>query len=155
MTCRHCDTVNTSAALFCVLCGHALRDQDEVECEIHSGTIATGICTICGKPVCDDCSVGKENKLYCDDVAHSQLTTVYTKLAAVASEFDADMLVKNLSVNGVIALYHSAKKYSQFCRFTDDASISVFVRTEKIDEAKRLLKEMDIEDFLIHKAIRL
>ncbi len=149
MTCPRCQAVNTIAALFCVSCGYVLRDQDEVECENHSGTNATGVCIICGKPVCDDCSAAREHKMYCDDVAHSRLTTDYSKLAAVATEFDADMLVKNLSVNGVTALYYSTTRFSQFCRLTDDRSVSIFVKRDMAGEARRLLEEMEFEDFLI------
>jgi len=155
MTCPSCQAVNTKAALFCAACGHAFRDQDEVECENHSGTNATGVCIICGKPVCDDCSVGREDKVYCDDVAHSQLTTAYTKLGAVTTEFEADLLVKNLSMNGIVALYHSPKRFSQFSCLTDNCSISVFVKTEMIVEARHLLEEMGLEDFIIGGTIRL
>jgi len=152
MMCLRCHLSNSEDALFCAACGHGLRAHDVVECENHSGTIAIGICVVCGKPVCGDCSVARENKVYCDDVMHSQLTAAYTKLGAVATEFEADMLVKNLSLNGVPALQYSAKRFSQFCFFTDDRSVSIFVKNESIDEARRLIEEMDLEEFLIHES---
>ena len=152
MKCGHCHRVNAEAALFCAACGYGLRAHDVVECENHSGTIAVGICVVCGKPVCGDCSVAREHRLYCDDVTHSQLTTAHTKFAAVAAEFEADMIVKNLSSNGVPALKYSAKKFSQFCFLTDNHSVSIFVTTESIEEARRLIEEMDLEEFLIHES---
>ena len=155
MMCSHCHVANTEAALFCIACGRSLRAHGEVECENHSGTNATGICVICGKPVCDDCSVTRENKVYCDDVTHAQLTIAYTRLATVASEFDADVLVKNLSTNGVPALEYSAKRFSQFCHLTDDYFVSIYVKTEVINEARRLIEEMDLKDFLIQENIHL
>ena len=116
-------------------------------------TNATGVCVICGKPVCDDCSIARENKVYCDDVAHSHLAIEYTRLWTAADESSADIITKNLSANGVPALHYSPKSFSQLCHLTDDCSVSVFVKTEMIGEAKRLLEEMDLEDFLIHETI--
>ncbi len=155
MTCLHCKAENTKTSLFCVACGYALCAYDEIECENHPGTNATGVCVICGKPVCDDCSVAREKKVYCADAAHTQLITAYTKLWTVENEFGADIIIKNLSTNGVSSLHYSPKRFSQFCHLTDDCSVSVFVRTEMIDEAQRLLKEMDLKDFLIHETIHL
>lgn len=154
MTCAHCHGSNTETALFCAACGNALRVHDMVECENHSGTNAIGICVVCGKPVCDDCSVARGNKVYCEDVTHSQPTTARTKLGAVATEFEADMLVKNLALNGVPAVQYSAKKFSQLCRLSDDRSVSIFVALELIDEARRLIDEMELGEFFIHEGVR-
>lgn len=151
MMCAHCHSVNTEAALFCATCGFALQAHDVVECENHSGTVAIGICIVCGKPVCGDCSVALESKLYCDDVTHSQLASAHTKFAEVAAEFEADIIAKNLSLNGVPTVQYSAKKFSQFCCLTDNRSVSIFVKTEFVDEARRLITEMDLEEFLIHE----
>jgi len=150
MICPRCHASNDGEALFCAACGHGLRAHDVVECENHSGTIAIGICVVCGKPVCGDCSTSEGNKMYCDDMTHSQLTTAHIKLGAVATEFEADMIAKNLSLNGVPALQYSTKKFSQLCSLTDDRSVSIFVRTESIEEARRLIEDMELEEFLIH-----
>ena len=108
------------------------------------------MCAVCGKPVCDDCSVSRENKLFCDDVAHSALSTSRMKVAAAATEFEADMLVKNLLLNGVPALQFSAGKFSHFCRFADDLSFSIYVGNEFIEKARSLIEEMDLDEFAIH-----
>ena len=149
MMCSRCKSRNTEAALFCAVCGLGLRAHDEVECENHSGMAAIGVCAVCGKPVCGDCSVARENKLYCEDVSHSQLTIGHTKFAAVSAEFEADMIIKNLTANGVPAIQHSAKNFSQFCLLTDNHSVSIFVKTESMGEARRLIDEMDLKEFLI------
>jgi hypothetical protein len=154
MTCAHCHGLNSETALFCSACGYALDAHDMIECENHSGTNAIGICVICGKPVCDDCSVARENKVYCDDVTHSQLAASHTRLGVAATEFEADMLVKNLSLNGVPAIRCSAKKFSQFCHLSDDVSVSIYVKTESADEARRLIEGMELEEFFIHEGGR-
>ena len=151
MICPRCHRTNTDQALFCTACGTVLGLQDIVECENHSGTRAIGVCVVCGKPVCDDCSVAKENKLYCNDVFHSQLTPVHMKLAAVTSEFEADMLVKNLSLNGISTIQFSAKKFSHFCRLTDDQFVTIFVKVDSINAARGLIDEMDLGEFLINE----
>jgi hypothetical protein len=154
MICAHCHAENTETAFFCSACGHALRLHDEVECDNHSGTNAIGICIVCGKPVCDDCSAARDNKLYCSDVAHSQLTAAHTKLGDTATEFEADLLIKNLSSNGVPALQYSTKKFSRFYSLSDGRRVSIFVGTEFIDEARRLIEEMDLDEFLIYEGGR-
>jgi hypothetical protein len=151
MTCPHCHRTNTEGAFFCTDCGRALCEQDVVECENHPGTHAIGICVVCGKPVCGDCSVMKENKLYCDDVSHSRLMSVHAKLAAVGTEFEADMIVKNLSLNGVQAVQFSAKKFSHFCRLKDDQLTSIFVKIESIEKARGLIDEMGLDEFVIQE----
>ena len=148
MTCTRCHAVNSGIALFCHSCGHPLRVNEEVECENHSGTTATGICIVCGKPVCDDCSLSREGKVYCDDVGHSQLMATYTRLAFSPNEFEAEIIAKNLIPNGIPVLLFSAKLFSQFCRLTDERRISIFVSAGKSDEAKRLLLESELAEFL-------
>jgi len=146
--CTNCNIANSGAGLFCRSCGHSILANEIVECENHSGTTATGVCTVCGKPVCDDCSLSREGKIYCDDVKHSQLFSTFTRLAFAATEFEADLIAKNLEPSGISVLLYSAKAYAHFCRLTDEERISVYVNTEKTDEAKRLLAENDLTEFL-------
>ncbi len=151
MRCKHCNSAHSTEALFCSACGAILSGGNEIECENHSGTNATGVCIVCGKPVCDDCSITHAGKIYCDDVTHSAMTTTHSKAAAAGTEFDADVLAKNLAANGVAALVFSARRYSQFCRLTDDDSVSIFVKTELMQDAHRLIEELELTDFLYHE----
>jgi len=148
--CPRCLNSNAEASLFCRGCGYLLLPNEEVECENHSGTVAVGVCVMCGKPVCGDCSVTREGKMYCDDVAHSQMAADFTKLATLANEFEADIIVKNLSLNGVTARQFAAKHYAQFFSFANASPVSVFVNGKSTEEAKRLLKDMDLEEFLTY-----
>jgi hypothetical protein len=148
MKCDRCFEVNAETLLFCGTCGYLLRSNEEVECENHPGAVAVGVCVVCGKPVCGDCSVSRGGKIYCDDVAHSQMDADFIRLAYAANEFEADIIVKNFSLNGVPACHFTAKSFVQFFPFAGVLPVSVFVQKESAAEAKRLLKELDLEEFL-------
>ncbi|HTR81584.1 MAG TPA: hypothetical protein VMM58_08130 [Bacteroidota bacterium] len=151
MTCSRCAAKNSKSVLFCSVCGHALQANVDVECESHPGVGATGICTVCGRPVCDDCSLSREGKLYCEDARHSQLTRSHALLAYTSTEFDADIVAKNLALNGVSVHSYSAGRYSQFYQWIDRASVSLFVERQQLEEARRLIAESDLGEFLISK----
>ena len=148
MKCPNCTASSTESALFCRACGSSLRIQEMVECENHPGTPAKAVCTVCGRPVCDDCSLSREGKAYCDDVQHSRLTETFTRLALAATEFEGDLIAKNLEPNGIRVLLFSAKPYSQFCRLTDEERISIYVAAGQAAEARRLLDESELTEFL-------
>jgi len=150
MKCGRCFGVNADASLFCASCGCFLRSNEDVECEHHPGAVAVGVCVVCGKPVCGDCSVTRGGKMYCEDVAHSQMDADFIKLAVVANEFEADIIAKNLSLNGVPERHFAAKNFSQFFLVAGALPVSVFVKKEAAAEAKQLLKELDLEEFLIY-----
>lgn len=154
MKCAHCSAANSNEALFCFACGRSLRSNDEVECENHSGTIATGICVVCRKPVCDDCSVTTEEKIFCEG-SHSRLMRTHVKVAASPTEFEAEIITAQLTANSVHALAFSSKKYSMLSCLTDDTSCAIFVPVEARVEAKRLIEEADLVEFLLRPDTRL
>jgi len=145
MKCARCLASNDDASLFCETCGGILGSGEELECENHSGTIALGICVVCSKPVCGDCSVTRDGKMYCDDVDHSRLGTDFTRLGTAANEPEGDIIVKNLSLNGI-----PGKKFPRLFSFANISRIPVFVPAGSVAEAKRLLREMDLEEFLTY-----
>jgi hypothetical protein len=148
MKCPNCQASNAGLALFCHTCGRSLGPQDAVDCENHSGTTATGICAICGKPVCDDCSVSHEGRVYCDDVRHSQLSSAFTRFAFAATEFEGDLIAKNLLPNGISVMLFSATRYAHFCRLTDQNRVSIYAGIGQVDDAKRLLADSGLMEFL-------
>ena len=147
MKCVHCAAANSNEALFCFACGRSLRSNDEVECENHTGTIATGVCAVCRKPVCDDCSVTFESKVYCEG-SHSRLVKTHVMIAASPTEFEAEIVSAQLTANGVHALAFSSKKYSMLSCLTDDTSCAIFVPVETRVDAERLIDEADLNEFL-------
>ena len=148
MKCKSCSASNSDVALFCRSCGHSIGINEIVECEKHSGSTATGICIICGKPVCDDCSLPRDGMVYCDHVKHSQLSAAFTRLAFAATEFEGELIAKNLEAHEIPVLIFSGKLYSHFCRLTDEERISIYVSAGRADEARRLLNESELSEFL-------
>ena len=149
MKCVQCQTVSSVEAMFCYACGSPLAGEEIVECDNHTGTKAAGVCVVCGKPVCVDCSVLRERRVYCDDASHAELSLSHVKLGAAGSEFEADFLAHNLSANGISVVVFYGLRYSQLCRLTDNVFASLFVKNEMLESARRLLGEMDLADFFL------
>ena len=149
MICNHCTSMNRDGMLFCRACGMSMGGTEIVECESHPAANATGICIVCRRPVCCDCSSTKGGKVFCMDASHSRLTETHTRFASAHSEFDADLIVRNLSANDVPALAFSSKQYGEFHRFTDLPEVSLFVPSEMHESALRIVEELDLSDFLL------
>ena len=150
MKCKRCKTAGAKDVLFCRNCGIPFHGNVGIECENHPDRDASGICVVCGKPVCDDCTTTKEGKSYCEDASHAQLLTTHVKLASAISVSAAELLARNLTANGVAALFFSQHQYSHFYRFTDGPPALLYVPKGKVDTAHQLLLEMDLTDFLNH-----
>ena len=148
MTCRACGASNADFVLFCRACGRAVAPNENVECENHSAVNATGACVVCGKPVCEDCSVSLDGKVYCDDVRHSQLSAAFTRIGYAADEFEGELIAKNLEPSGIPVKAFCRSRYSHFCRVTDEERVAIYVASPQADDAVRLLKESALIEFL-------
>ena len=147
MRCEQCGAPHSAAALFCSTCGFRVRENDIVECDTHSMIEATGVCVICGRPVCDDCAVTRDGKVFCDDARHAELAATHESIAYVSSEAEGEIVAKNLASGGIPALLFSAKRYSHFCQLTDEGRVSVLVAVAERDNALHILEEMDLTEF--------
>jgi len=148
MKCNRCGASHSGEALFCANCGERVREDEGVECETHSTVAATGVCVVCGKPVCDDCAVTRDARVFCEERRHADLASTHERVSYVPSESEGEMVVKNLASGGIPALLFSMKPYSHFCRLTDEGRMSVFVPLGEGEKARRLLEEMDLTEFL-------
>jgi hypothetical protein len=55
-TCLHCSEEVTTDSDFCPYCGTLFVEGKDVFCDEHSKKSALGVCIICQKLVCDECS---------------------------------------------------------------------------------------------------
>ena len=149
MTCKNCSSKNSDSVLFCRVCGMSMGDPESVECESHPAANATGICVVCGRPVCGDCSTTKGAAVFCKDASHALLMDTHMRFAFAENEFDADLVARNLAAHDVPAIAFSLKKYSQFYRFTDNPAVSLFVSKEMHETALRIVDELELNDFLV------
>src|SRR5512135_2928441 len=111
--CPVCEERVDRPVLFCPHCGHYAGLAEEPEefqkCETHPETEANGICIVCGKFVCDECSVDKDGKIFCNDDSHVQIHQDYALIYRTTMEYEAAMIRSNLEGAGI-----PARIFSQF-----------------------------------------
>ena len=66
-SCSNCSEEVTTDSDFCPHCGALFRNAGEVFCENHPDNEASGVCIICRKLVCHDCSVESGHRMFCSD----------------------------------------------------------------------------------------
>jgi B-box zinc finger. len=78
-------------------------------CANHSGAAAEAICSACGKPLCADCFVQLSTGIACDDPGHKIVLEEWAITFRSNSEFEVDMIVKNLENNRVASKMFSSR----------------------------------------------
>lgn len=78
-----------------------------MNCSLHSGKEATGVCVLCGKFYCADCLIEIEGRMYCkNDVGKLvQSSQDKTRIAAVPS-----ILIQNVAQPNAIVINYRYKK---------------------------------------------
>lgn len=66
ITCSNCEGEVTADSDFCPHCGYLLADQT-LRCETHANNEAGGVCIICQKLVCEQCSEESDRRVFCLD----------------------------------------------------------------------------------------
>lgn len=64
-TCSKCNEEVTSDSDFCPHCGTLFVDGKDVFCDEHPEKSALGVCIICQKLACDECSVEVHERSFC------------------------------------------------------------------------------------------
>ncbi len=108
--CSHCNAVLTPDTHFCAHCGFIVpnaQQENTLECENHSAQVAIAVCVVCGKPVCGDCAIAKDQKFFCDSSEHIKIDGEYAVMHSCESEFEADMIRHNLLQAGIRSLSFS------------------------------------------------
>ncbi len=66
ITCSNCGGEVTEDSDFCPHCGYMLTDA-RLFCEVHPTNEACGVCVICQRLVCEQCSEESERRVFCLD----------------------------------------------------------------------------------------
>ena len=148
MKCPRCATLHTGSALFCRQCGYSYAGQNEIACDTHEEAPAIGVCVVCGKPVCGDCSVTAARKIYCDDPTHVSLDATCVLFGTSTTLFDAELVARNLSANGVEVHTFFPQVFSFFGSLTDDLRPKVYVESDRRNTAISLIEDLDLRDFI-------
>jgi hypothetical protein len=148
MKCRKCNIQNSEEALFCRTCGFALSAGGDVQCDMHGSVTAIGACSVCGRPVCGDCSITANGKIYCADVSHASLDTTCALFGIAATAFDAELIARNLSANGIEVHTFNPGLFSQFVHLMDDVRPKIYVESDRRNTALSLVNDLDLGDFI-------
>jgi hypothetical protein len=146
-TCKNCSTQLPTEQQCCEVCGALIEPCEEndftVECETHSDHCATGLCVICGRPVCSECLVKSAEKILCNDHEHSILLQEWNVMYQSDSEFETDALVRNLANGGMetktFSLHDHVATY-----WLNENRVRLFVKKSEEEKAKALLKELNL-----------
>lgn len=66
ITCSNCDGEVLQDSDFCPHCGYVLTD-DAPRCPLHPKRESGGMCIVCRRVVCDQCSEESERRVFCLD----------------------------------------------------------------------------------------
>ncbi len=116
------------------------------ECVVHPSRLATGRCAICGRPLCSECSVKKGKEQFCRGTDHQTIAESWVVINSAASEFEADMVSRNLSVQGVDSRIFSSREYTYTIAWNPDDVVRTYVRRDDLRRAQEILRALDSGD---------
>ncbi len=123
-----------------------LPDQG-TECANHSGAAAGAICSVCGKPVCADCFVQLGPGIVCDDPGHKIVLEEWAITFRSRSEFEVDMIVRNVENDGVESKMFSSRAFKQTIGADPRDVVNVFVRRSEHQRAEQVLSALGLSSF--------
>ncbi len=117
---------------------------DGIECANHSGVHAEANCSVCGKPVCADCSVQLNRGNVCEDPGHRTVLEEWAIVLRSNSEFEADMIVRNLECQGLKTKTFSSRAFKE--KIGEDAHefVQVFVHQGESQRAQDVLSTLGL-----------
>jgi len=120
------------------------RTREEVECSSHSGVTAEANCRVCGKPICSDCSVQASRGVVCNDPEHRIVLDEWTTLFVTKSEFEADMIVKNLEIDGITSKRFSSRSFKLSVGESTRDFVNIYVQPEQQIRAEKVLNDVGL-----------
>jgi hypothetical protein len=115
-----------------------------MECENHIDEKAVGVCTVCGKPVCGDCAVSIDGKVFCDHRDHQSIPGEWEIVCSTDFEFEADLIERNLQQSGFECKVFSMSEHVGTYWESHLHFITVLVKKDRFRDALELLKELDL-----------
>ncbi len=144
---RSCDACRAALApddVFCPVCGRLSRPEVHIPCEHHPDTAAAAVCVVCGRPVCGRCAHAVQGATVCDRPDHDTVHAQWRVVEEVADPFAADLLVRNLSLNGIPAQAFDHKAFAARTGLDERSRVRVYVHAEHLAAATALLDRLEI-----------
>ncbi|HWP81882.1 MAG TPA: hypothetical protein VNN76_04410 [Bacteroidota bacterium] len=141
--CRSCKSSLVPEIPFCTACGVLWSsDVSDIECENHGEVSAVGMCVVCGKPVCGDCAISLNGKLFCDHLEHQKIPSEWEVLCSTDFAFEADLIERNLQQAGFECKVFSLLDHVGTYWATKRRLTNVLVKKDRLSVALTLLKEL-------------
>lgn len=116
------------------------------ECANHPELAAAAVCGVCGKPVCAECAVDFKGWTLCDDGQHKALLTDWSVLFDSDSEFETDIIGKNLELHGYATKVFSSRQYKEDVGGQRSEFVKLFVPQSEFEKAEIVLKELGLRE---------
>jgi hypothetical protein len=146
--CFNCEELLLVKSNFCPHCGmlqvDLLEDDEEIMCDKHSNIEAIGICVVCSKPICGDCAIERDNRLFCDNDEHIKIFEDWAVVFTTSTEYEAEMIKANLEGGKIPCMIFSQRDHAYFMTIGDMAVVNVMVPKKRLTEAEAYLKKMDL-----------
>lgn len=114
------------------------------ECYHHPGVASKEVCDVCGKPLCSECFVRLDRGIVCEESEHKAVLELWTMIVRSKSEFEADMVVRNLQLQGIGTKVYSSRVFK--LRIGEDSrdDVKVFVLREECERARGVLGNLEL-----------
>ena len=95
INCSSCSEEITEDSDYCPHCGIIFRETENSVCEQHAPRQASGVCIICHKVMCFECSVKRQNKVFCSEHAEIEVQQDWA-LVYQSTEISESELIKSI-----------------------------------------------------------
>ncbi|HEY5614447.1 MAG TPA: hypothetical protein VIL52_00360 [Bacteroidota bacterium] len=142
--CHHCAAELERNAAYCNHCGAVQQETapGTVECENHTEEHAVGVCVLCGKPVCGDCAVSAEGKIFCENALHQSIFKQWAVVHESSFEFESDMIRQNIVSAGIDTKVFSFRDHVGTSWLSDVKPVRVLVPAEQQQRAQEILQSL-------------
>ena len=144
--CASCEELIDRAASFCRHCGVYRPDagkSTKTTCQKHADRKPVGRCVFCSKPVCDECAVRKNGRIFCDNDEHVKMMSDWVVVHTTSTQYEAQMIKANLEGAGIPTMVFSQNDRMYYTTVGDLAVTEVMVPKQMLDDARQYLHAMD------------
>ncbi|MCL4510728.1 MAG: zinc-ribbon domain-containing protein [Bacteroidetes bacterium] len=147
--CSNCGKVVNEDDDFCPHCGSIF--SEDVYCDKHNRTEASGVCVICGLPCCDECGTVVNEYFLCNHHSNYEIFEGMVKVFSTNDSADAEFAKSRLDEAGLhTTLLHSHRfrgmKRVEYEIYEGEEEfnareIKVMVHCGEVADAESVLKE--------------
>ena len=154
--CADCNFEADDDSDYCPHCGTLFIEN--IKCETHSKVKAEGVCVICGKPFCSDCSHSVNNIFLCNEHNDYEVYEGMAKVFGTSDEIQIHFVKSCLEENSFHPFIHSKKSTPMQLGGNDQSlinfsssrgeniinEIKLLVPCSEVLEAEKLMAEINI-----------